>query len=333
MIDLFGGINVIFAFQSLGEWLHPIMAFFSFLGTEDFYILALPVIYWSLDSALGLRVGVMMLLSSGMNTIFKFMFHSPRPYWVNTEVKAYAAEASFGIPSGHAQNAISVWGMVGTYFRKRWVWALTTIVILGISLSRTYLAVHYPVDTVLGLFFGFLLLVAVNRAWNPVAGWAKKQTLAKQIGVAFLGSLAMLFLGVFVAWMFRDWTLPVAWEQAAKRAGDEALHPYAIAGLITSSATLFGLFAGVAFVEEKGGFSAAGTPKERFLRYLLGLVGLLIFYIGLKVIFPSGENFLAYVFRFLRYSLVGFWVSGGAPFIFVKTKLANSPNEQSRPLL
>ncbi len=325
MINSFGGINLIFAFQNLGEWLLPIMEFFSFLGTEDFYILALPVIYWSLDASLGLRVGVMMLLSAGTNTIFKFAFHSPRPYWVNTEVKALAAETSFGIPSGHAQNAISIWGMVGTYFHKKWVWVLTTIIILGISLSRTYLAVHYPVDTVLGLTLGFLLLVAVNRAWHPVAKWAQEQTLSKQITVAFLGSLALLFIGVFVAWIFRGWTLPLAWEQAAKRAGGEALHPYAITGLITSSATLFGLFAGVAFIEKKGGFSASGTSKKRFLRYLLGLVGLLVFYIGLKLIFPSGETLIAYIFRYIRYALVGFWVSGGAPFVFLKTKLANSP--------
>ncbi len=327
MIDLFGGINLIFAFQSPGEWLLPIMEFFSFLGTEDFYILALPVIYWSLDSALGLRVGVMMLLSSGINTIFKFAFHSPRPYWMNTEVNAYAAETSFGLPSGHAQNAISIWGMVGIYFRKRWVGVLMTIIILGISLSRTYLAVHYPVDTVLGLTLGFLLLLAVNRAWNPVSAWAKKQTLAKQITVAFFGSLTMLFLGVFVAWIFRDWTLPLAWEQAAGRVGDEALHPYAITGLITSAATLFGLFVGVAFIEQDGGFSATGTSQKRFLRYLFGFVGLLVFYIGLKFIFPSGENLVGYIFRYLRYSLVGFWVSGGAPFIFVRVKLADSPHE------
>ena len=327
MIDLFGGINIILAFQSLGEWLVPIMAFFSFLGTEDFYILTFPVIYWSLDSALGLRIGIATLLSNGVNTIFKFSFHSPRPYWVNTEVQAYAAETSFGIPSGHAQNAIVFWGMVGTYFQKKWVWLLMTIIILGISLSRIYLAVHYPVDTVFGLIIGFLVLVSVNRAWEPVSAWAKKQTLAKQISVALLGSLTILFVGVFVTWMFRDWTLPVAWEQAAKRVGDEVLHPYDIAGLVTSTATLFGLLAGSAFIEQKGGFSTAGTPLKRFLRYLLGLVGLLVFYIGLKFIFPSGENLVAYFFRYLRYSLVGFWVFGGAPFIFLKAKLANSPNK------
>ena len=49
------GIGIILAFQSLGEWLLAPMKLFSFLGTEDFYILALPIIYWCFDAALGCR--------------------------------------------------------------------------------------------------------------------------------------------------------------------------------------------------------------------------------------------------------------------------------------
>ena len=320
-IFLQNSISIIFAFQNLGDWLLVPMKALSFLGTEDFYILALPVIYWSLDAALGLRVGIIMLLSSGVNTIFKFIFHAPRPYWINTEVKALAAESSFGVPSGHAQNAMAIWGMIGSYFQKKWVWGVTIFFILGISLSRLYLAVHFPLDTVLGLIIGFLLLWAVNRAWEPVKEWAQKQTLSKQIFTALAGSLALLFIGTFVAWMFRDWTLPPAWAQAATRAGGEAPHPFSIKSLITSTGTLFGLIAGLAWIETHGGYEATGSSKQRFLRYLLGLVGLAFFYLGLKFIFPSGENFTAYLFRYLRYALVGFWVSGGAPFIFIKARL------------
>ena len=323
-ILLNSGIDIILAFQSWGEWLLTPMKTFSFLGTEDFYILVLPVIYWSLDAALGLRIGVIMLLSSGVNTIFKFAFHLPRPYWVNTDVQVFAAESSFGVPSGHAQNAISIWGMVGTYFRKGWVWAVSIFFILGISLSRLYLAVHFPLDTVVGLLVGFLLLWGVNRAWEPIGTWAKKQTLSKQILSALAGSLALLVVGGFVAWILRDWTMPIAWVQNAARAGGEAPDPLSMSGLVTSSATLFGLFAGLAWIEQSGGYSVSGSSTQRFLRYLLGLVGLAILYLGLKIIFPSGENFTAYVFRYLRYALVGFWVSGGAPFIFLKFKLADS---------
>ena len=318
------GIPMILAFQSLGEWLLVPMKLFSFLGTEDFYILVIPVLYWSIDSALALRVGVVMLLSSSTNTIFKFAFHAPRPYWINTEVAALSAESSFGVPSGHAQNAISIWGMVGTYFRSKWAWAVAIFFILGISLSRLYLAVHFPIDTVLGLLIGFLLLWVVNRAWAPVSLWAQKQTLGKQIFSALACSLALIFTGAFVAWIFRDWVMPTAWLQNAARAGGEAPHPYSMGGIISSAGTLFGLFAGLAWTNQYGGFKASGSSKKRFLRYLVGLVGLIIVYIGLKVVFPSGENYIAFLFRYLRYSLLGFWVSGGAPFIFLKLNLADS---------
>lgn len=320
---LSNGIPFILAFQSLGEWLLMPMKALSFLGTENFYILSMPVLYWSIDSALGLRVGVTMLLSSGINTFFKFLFHAPRPYWINTKVKVFAAESSFGMPSGHAQNAVAVWGSFAAYFRKRWVWVISLLLIAGISLSRLYLAVHFPVDTVLGLLLGFLLLVGILDFWEPVANWAGEKSLSMQILIAFLGSVTLIFLAGVAAWAFKDWQMPLAWKQNAGRVGGEALHPFALGGIISSAATLFGMFAGLAWINTQGGFQASGNPMQRFLRYIVGMIGLVVFYLGLKLIFPAGENFIAYVFRYLRYALVGFWVSGGAPFIFFKSSLAN----------
>ena len=315
------GIPTILLFQSFGDWLLAPMKFFSFLGTEDFYLLILPIVYWGFDAALGLRLGLMVTLTSGINTIFKFAFHLPRPYWVNTDVQAFSAETSFGAPSGHAQNALTVWGVWGTYARKAWVWGIVLIAILGISLSRTYLAVHFPFDTLLGWLIGLTLLVLFNNMWEPVSDWAKTQSMAKQIGAALLFSLVMLLVGVGVKSMVGDWQMPVAWEQNAARAGGEALDPFSISGLITSSATLFGLLSGVAWIAPRGGYQVAPELKFRILQYLVGVVGIAIFYVGLKAIFPGGHNLIAFIFRFIRYTLVGFWISGLAPFTFIKLKL------------
>lgn len=316
-------IPLILVFQSLGTWLLVPMKMFSFLGTEDFYILALPIIYWCIDAALGLRIGVMMLLSSGVNTIFKFIFHAPRPYWVNADVQALASETSFGAPSGHAQNAVAVWGTVGSYFRKGWVWAVSIFIILGISLSRLYLAVHFPFDTFMGWLIGIILLARVNRAWQPLTAWAKSQSMAKQLLTSFSGSLLLILAGVLVAAALKSWTMPVAWQQNAVRAGGQLPDPLSISGLITSSATLFGLLAGVIWLRPQGGYQVSGSLIQRILRYLVGILGLAVFYVGLKLIFPEGANLLAYAFRYLRYGLVGFWVSGGAPYAFLKLKLTN----------
>ena len=53
-------LSWVIAFQSLGNWLILPMRFFSFLGTEEFYILILPILYWCLDVQLGIQVGFLM---------------------------------------------------------------------------------------------------------------------------------------------------------------------------------------------------------------------------------------------------------------------------------
>jgi hypothetical protein len=96
-------------------------------------------------------------------------------------------------------------------------------------------------------------------------------------------------------------------------------------GLITSAATLFGLGIGFAWMAPRGGFDASGPLWKRAARYVAGLTGVLVFYAGLKAIFPSGDTLIAYIFRYIRYTFVGFWVSGGAVWTFAKLNLTSSP--------
>jgi hypothetical protein len=90
------------------------MQFFSFLGTEEFFLFFLPFLYWCVDVRLGVRVGVMLSLSNSVNGFFKLAFHQPRPYWLSTQVLPGVSETSYGIPSGHAQHAATIWGVVGS---------------------------------------------------------------------------------------------------------------------------------------------------------------------------------------------------------------------------
>jgi hypothetical protein len=50
------------------------------------------------------------------------------------------------------------------------------------------------------------------------------------------------------------------------------------------------------------------------VRYLVGIGGLLVIYIGLKVGFAGMEP--TWLLRFVRYGLVGLWVAAGAPLLF-----------------
>jgi hypothetical protein len=96
--------------------------------------------------------------------------------------------------------------------------------------------------------------------------------------------------------------------------------------VISSAATLFGLVLGAAWIRQMGGFQASGPVEKRVLRYIVGLVGVAIFWFGLSEVLPRGETIFPLILRFIRYALVGLWVSGGAPWLFLHFNLAEHPN-------
>jgi membrane-associated phospholipid phosphatase len=311
------GIRLISGLQALGGWQTLPMKFFSFLGTEEFYMLVLPVFYWCVSSALGMRVAVILMLSGGFNDAFKLLFHGPRPYWVSTAIQGFASETSFGVPSGHSQNAMAVWGIMAAWFRKGWAWIAALLIILLIGISRLYLGVHFPHDLLTGWLIGALLLLLVVRSWNPVAAWAKKLAPGRQVLVAFLASLGLLLLPVIpFAWLKASgWQAPQEWASFATQA-------VTLEGAFTSGGTLFGLLVGAAWLRVLGGFQEKGAWWKLVLRYLLGVAGVLAIRYGLKFIFPEGETLLALSLRYVRYAFIGFWVTGGAPWAFLGLKLA-----------
>ena len=317
------GIQFILAFQTIPGLVAP-MEFFSFLGSEEFFLIMLPLLYWCVDTALGLRVGLILLFSTWLNDVFKILFNDPRPYWISTDVKAYANESSFGVPSGHSQTAVAVWGMIAYYVNRRWVWVACVAVMILIGFSRMYLGVHFPSDVLIGWLIGVILLLCFIRFWDPVAAWLKRLTFAQQVLVAFLVSLGFIGTVQLAILSLGDWTMPEEWllNIAAAFPEGPVPDPVGISGAITSAGTLFGLSLGLAWFTRQGGFSVEGSLGQRAVRFLVGLVGVAILYVGLKIIFPSGDGALPYLFRYLRYSLVGAWVSAGAPWLFLRMKLA-----------
>jgi len=308
--------------QNLGGWLQAPMAGFSFLGTEYFFLVLLPALYWCIEASIGLRVGIILLLSTSVNDSLKMAFHGPRPYWYSTDVIAYAKETSFGVPSGHAQIATGVWGMLAAGLHKWWAWGIAILVILMIGISRMYLGVHFPHDVILGWLIGALLLWLALRFWRPVTKWLKKMNLGQQILMAFFTSLVIILVSLIpYAWLkITYWQPPQAWAEYAKDA-------VTMSGSFTTAGTFFGLLAGVAWFNRQGGFDSGGLLWKRIVRFLLGAIGVAIFYLGIKTLFglivPDSEALFPYILNYIRYFLLGAWISAGAPWVFVRLKLAD----------
>jgi membrane-associated phospholipid phosphatase len=320
------GIEFILFLQSLGSWLDAPMLFFSFLGNEDFYLLILPIVFWMIDDRLGLRIGVILMLGTGIDSLVKLAFHSPRPYWLSTQVEAKVTESTFGIPSGHAFNAATVWGMIGAYIKRMWGWIAVGVLIFLIGLSRMYNGVHFPVDVVIGWLLGLAVLWAFLRWEKPVVQWMSHQRLAANIGVVFLISVISIFGAQAIKSTYSEWQIPTQWIENAAVADPSAppIQPQGLKDIITAAGAFFGLGAGALWLYSRYDYSIQGTWNQRLLRYPLGVIGVLILYFGLGLVFPSGEHLTSYLLRYLRYALVGVWITGMAPWLFLRFNLVGS---------
>jgi hypothetical protein len=80
-----------------------------------------------------------------------------------------------------------------------------------------------------------------------------------------------------------------------------------------------------AWLASRGGYQTSGSIEKRALRYVIGLIGIIILWYGLGQVFPRGETWIPLTLRYIRYTLVGLWVTAGAPWLFFHFKLVRTP--------
>jgi membrane-associated phospholipid phosphatase len=318
------GINLIISLQSGAPWLKFPMQFFSFLGTEEFFLFFLPFLYWCIDVRLGVRVGVILSLSNSVNGFFKLAFHQPRPYWVSTQVQPGGSETSYGVPSGHAQQATTIWGTVASSGETWLRWVMIALIFL-IGFSRIVLAVHFPTDVLMGWLIGGLLLWAFLKWEAPVMTWFNHFTLTQKIGLAFAASILLLMIALAGLALVPP-ADPPQWEANAAHffppaPGASAINPRDTTGEVNAAGTFFGLAAGVILLFHQGGYDTRGEWSKRAVRFVIGVIRVGILWLGLRMVFPRDASFVSQVLRYARYTLTGFWVAYGAPWVFIKLKL------------
>ena len=287
------GLELIHTVQLVhGPVLDTIFKAITFIGEEEFFIILLPLILWCVDFAGGERVAFAFLLSPYVNTMLKDLFAHPRPFELDPVVKLHDAEG-YGLPSGHSQNAVVLWGVIAAELRKTWLWIVAILLMVLIGFSRIYLGVHFPTDVLGGWAVGAVLL-AIYLALEPrIETWLKRAGLATQLALAVAVPLALLLL-------------------------------YPTKDAASTMAVMMGMGVGVVLTRQIAPFSATGPLWQRGVRFLVGAIGLGVLYLGLKLVFPAeGESFY-FVMRVVRYVLIGLWVALGAPWLFLRLRLASS---------
>ena len=311
------GISLIQALQNFSPSLDVFMKFFTFIGRIEFYLLIIPLIYWTMDRRLGMRALLALILTDVLGMAFKLLFHQPRPYWVGG-VKQMAEETSYGIPSTHASDSLAVGGYLAYRVKKNWFWVAMFTVLFLIGLSRLYLGAHFPHDVLFGWLIGGFVLWGFMKFADGVATWAKSLTLSAQVAAGFGFSVIVILIGWLIRLLISGTVDPATWSSYATEA--RTISPF-----FTLSGALFGSVAGYAMMRQYTRFRTLGTLVIRILRYLVGIVGVVLIYFGLDVVFgliATDESVLGYVLRYIRYGAATFWMTVGAPFVFLKIKLA-----------
>ena len=315
------GISLIQALQTLSPSLDGLMKFFTFLGKIEFYLIIIPLIYWTIDRRIGMRALLALIFTDTLGMAFKLLFHQPRPYWIGG-VKQMAEETSYGIPSTHASDSLAVGGYLAYRFKKSWFWIVIGVVLFLIGLSRLYLGAHFPHDVLFGWLIGALVLWGFARFADEAATWAKSYTLSMQVAIGFVISIAIIMIGLLIRLLVSGTSDPVSWSSYATEA--RTISPF-----FTLSGALFGAISGYALMRQYTRFLTSGTLGIRVLRYLVGIIGVVLIYFGLDEVFgllAADETILGYVLRFIRYGAATFWMTLGAPYVFLKIKLAKAEN-------
>jgi membrane-associated phospholipid phosphatase len=287
------GIDVVLWFQQFSPALDLPFKSLTFLGNLEFFLILMPLIYWCLDRRMGARLLILFLISAYINSVAKVIADQPRPFQYDSRVKALVHAGGGGLPSGHTQSAVVVWGYLASQAGRRMLWILAGFLMIAIPMSRLYLGVHFPTDLLGGYILGILLLGLYLQSVLKVETWLIQKGLLWQIGLAVV--LPILFIYV---------------------------NPKGSIDALNAGSVLLGFAPGIILERRWIRFCAGGKPLRRILRFIPGFIVLIGIWMGLRIAFAGMEPVA--LFRVVRYALVGLWCTLGAPWLFVRLRLAET---------
>lgn len=290
---------------SLMEWLQAhlgagaisFISLLSMFGEELLLVAIMGFLYWSYDKEFGKFVGLNMLVANIWNPMIKNIFLRLRPYFVSdkidllrkidTEADIYdVAAQGYSFPSGHSGSAVSVYGSVALYAKKKWVTVLAVLLPLLVGFSRVVVGAHYPTDVLVGWVLGLLVIFLVP--------WLKRKLKNRWV---FYGLLLLIALPGFFYCTSNDF--------------------------FSSFGMLLGFALAEPFEEKFVRFENTRSPLRAILRVVGGAA--VYFGLNMALKLPFSSAFLdsgalaAHIVRSGRYAVVIFAVIALYPMLFKVT--------------
>lgn len=260
--------------------LDHVFTWITILGEEYFAIAVLCIILWCVNKKFGYVIGFAYLTSWIFNFSLKEIFHVPRPFVLDKSIIPIRPETAtgFSLPSGHTQSISSLSTAVAAAFRKKWIYAAAILLVILMAASRMYLGVHTLLDVAIGAVAGIVWVFVANAIFN----YAERTNRRALLLVMFIPMvLGMIFI------QDNDY--------------------YKVAGTFTSF--LIGYLLDSRYIH----YETNSLPWQQVIKFALGMAVLIaIKAIGKEVL---GESLMS---NYLRYLLIGFWITVIAPLLFNK---------------
>ena len=182
----------------------------SLAGYPTFLILFISFGYFFWSPSRFSRIAMMLFISGLINGFLKDFFQDPRPLielMLDPKVGT-----SYGWPSGHAQIAVTLWGLIAYELKDKRATIGAGILIFLIAFSRMYLGVHDLGDVISGLVIGAIILAI----WHLAVIYKIYESLSKKSWMMIIGLFQIIiyyfypvhegheanvwFLGVMMGW-------------------------------------------------------------------------------------------------------------------------------------
>lgn len=252
--------------------------------------------YWCINKEKGEKIAFSVILSLCINSLLKFFVNRERPFLYANKKYAHirklegldgAGGTSF--PSGHSQNASSLFTSVALHERNLFTFILALTIISLVPISRVYLGVHYPTDTIVGVILGILI---------SYLSFILMKYCYRQKFIFYIGFLVLMSPFLFI-------------NPSAERAEQ----------IFASFGLFFGAVMGILLENKCINFTCEVSVGKKILRFFVGTVILVATYLLYSLIksFIPGVLWVN-IFRCFGYALIAFIAFGIIPFMFKKEK-------------
>jgi undecaprenyl-diphosphatase len=133
----------------------------TYMGSSVFWVLVIVVAWLKKKKKLSLQLIFAFAIDTISVAFLKYAFLRPRPFEVFQLDNVIAANLGPSFPSGHTERAFSGALILSSHYKK--YSALFFGLAFLVAMSRVYLGLHFPLDTLIGAVNGLIIAMIIVR--------------------------------------------------------------------------------------------------------------------------------------------------------------------------